>query len=72
MAILVPSLSAKEVLLASFGPSAVFTEPHYNGYPAVLVRLSEISVEDLEDLVIEAWRCKAPKDLLEEYDQRQP
>ncbi|MEZ0326307.1 MAG: hypothetical protein ACAH95_10410 [Fimbriimonas sp.] len=67
VAIVVPSLSAKEVIVASLGEAAV-EDPHYRGYPAVLVRLALISGEDLEDLVIDAWRCKAPKDLLVSYD----
>ena len=37
--------------------------PHYNGYPAVLVRLSTIDVGLIEDLLTDAWRCKAPKRL---------
>jgi hypothetical protein len=67
MAIVVPSLSAKDVIHSSLGAAAV-EDPHYRGYPAVLVRLSEIGRDALQDLVIEAWRCKAPKDLLKAYD----
>src|SRR5436305_13992204 len=39
----------KEVLLASDGEK-FFTEPHYSGFPAVLVRLAAIGVEELEEL----------------------
>jgi hypothetical protein len=39
-----------------------FTEPHYNGFPAVLVRLPAVSLERLEELIADAWRCVAPKD----------
>lgn len=67
LAVMVPSLAAKEVLLSSGAPW-LFTEPHYNGFPAVLVRLADAPAEGLEDLVIEAWRCKAPKDLLRQYE----
>jgi len=42
------------------------TEPHYNGFPAVLVRLPEIEVEELEELILDAWRCQAPRALVEE------
>ena len=35
-------------------------EPHYDGFPAVLVRLDAVSVADLEMLIAEAWRCQAP------------
>jgi hypothetical protein len=36
-------------------------------YPAVLVRLEQISVEDLEELIVEAWLDRAPKRLATEY-----
>src|SRR4051812_31150999 len=52
----VPNLGKKD-LLRSAEPAKFFTEPHYNGYPAVLVRLEAVSVEDLELLIAEAWRC---------------
>ena len=38
-----------------------FTEDHYNGYPAILVRLDVDDISVLEDLLIEAWKCVAPK-----------
>ncbi len=38
-------------------------EPHYNGFPAVLVRLPAVKVRELKALITEAWRCQAPKDL---------
>ena len=43
----VEHLVAKEALLAD-GPEVFFTTPHFDGYPAVLVRLEEIGVDDLE------------------------
>jgi hypothetical protein len=33
----------------------------------VLVRLERIGLEDLEELVVEAWLARAPKRLLKEY-----
>lgn len=45
-----------------------FTEPHYHGFPAVLVRLPAVSVAELRQVITEAWRCQAPKDLLVTYD----
>ena len=47
-----------------------FTEPHYNGYPAVLVRLAEVDVDELRELLTDAWWCMAPKDLREQLDRR--
>jgi hypothetical protein len=69
LAVRVPNLSAKEIILGS-DDQKFFTEDHYNGYPAVLVRLDEIAAGELEDYLIEAWRCVAPKDLLVEFDNR--
>src|SRR3954451_9086520 len=56
----VEHLVAKEALLAD-DPSVFFTTPHFEGYAAVLVLLDEISPEDLEEVVVEAWLAQAPK-----------
>jgi hypothetical protein len=58
----VPDLGAKEALLAEAGDS-YFTTPHFNGYPAILVRLDRIAVPDLEELLVEAWLASAPRRL---------
>ena len=58
------SLDDKEFLL-SLDKEKFFTEPHYNGYPAVLVRLDAVTASELRPLITEAWRCQAPKDLSE-------
>jgi hypothetical protein len=57
---------AKEALIAD-DPEVFFTTPHFDGYPAVLVQLDKISVEDLQEVVIEAWLCRAPKKLADSY-----
>jgi hypothetical protein len=50
-----------------------FTEPHYDGYPAVLVRLPAVTARELRPLITEAWRCQAPKDLtVEQAPRRRP
>jgi hypothetical protein len=36
-------------------PGVYFTTPHFDGYPAVLVRLAEIDVPELEELITDAW-----------------
>src|ERR1700685_3243962 len=46
------SLEIKEVLLKR-DPSIYFTTPHFDGYPAILVRLSRIKVGALRDLILE-------------------
>ena len=48
-------------------PSVFFTTPHFDGYPAVLVRLAEIGVADLEELITEAWLAQAPKTLAKAF-----
>jgi hypothetical protein len=53
----------KETLLEA-RPDILFTEPHYNGFPAVLVRLDVIDEAELLGFLKTAWRCKAPKRLL--------
>jgi hypothetical protein len=48
-------------------PGVYFTTPHFDGYPAVLVRLAEIDVPELTELVTEAWLVQAPKRLAESF-----
>lgn len=62
----VEHLGAKEALLAD-DPAVFFTTPHFDGYPAVLVRLERIGVEELNELIVEAWLCRAPKRVAQEY-----
>lgn len=68
MAVVVRNLTEKEMILES-DPEKYFTEPHYNGFPAVLVRLAAIDPDELEGLIIEAWRCKAPRNLVAQFDE---
>jgi hypothetical protein len=55
----VEHLIAKEALLAD-DPGVFFTTPHFDGYPAVLVRLDHASAATLEEVVVEAWLVRAP------------
>lgn len=48
-------------------PEVFFTTPHFHGYAIVLVRLGEIPVDELEEVVAEAWLRRAPKRLAREY-----
>ena len=59
LAVRVANLSQKDLLIAT-EPVKFFTEPHYNGFPAVLIRLDAVSTDDLEILLADAWRCVAP------------
>jgi hypothetical protein len=56
----VADLGEKEALLAADG-DAYFTIAHYDGYPAVLVRLDRADLEELRELILDAWRRAAPK-----------
>ena len=69
IAIRVAGEEAKQFLIGAV-PGTFFTEPHYNGFPAVLVRLSEIAVEELEGLLVDGWRIQAPRALVKEWDAR--
>jgi hypothetical protein len=62
----VEHLFAKEALLAD-DPEVFFTTPHFDGYPAVLVRLDEITLDELEEVIVEAWLSRATKRLAKEY-----
>ncbi|GHJ44730.1 hypothetical protein Cs7R123_20720 [Catellatospora sp. TT07R-123] len=62
----VPDLGARAALLAD-DPSVYFTTPHFDGYPAVLVRLELIGPEELAELVTEAWLSRAPKRLAKAF-----
>jgi hypothetical protein len=62
----VEHLVAKEALLAD-NPRVYFTTPHFDGFPAVLVRLEEISEGELRELITEAWLSRAPKRLAADY-----
>lgn len=62
LAVLVEDLGEKEAILASPGPW--FTTPHFAGHPSVLVRLDDATPEQIDELVLDAWRATAPQELL--------
>ncbi|MDQ1392011.1 MAG: hypothetical protein QOF30_988 [Acidimicrobiaceae bacterium] len=68
VAVRVANESEKQLLLAA-DHEKFFTEDHYNGFPAVLVRLAAIDAGELEELIVDAWRCLAPKALVAEFDR---
>jgi hypothetical protein len=57
---------AKQALIAD-DPDVFFTIPHFDGYPAVLVLLEKIGVRELEEVIVEAWLCRAPTKHAREY-----
>ena len=62
----VEHLGAKEALLAA-DPHLYFTTPHFDGYPAVLARVEHAALDELEELIVEAWLARAPARLAREY-----
>jgi hypothetical protein len=44
-------------------PGLFFTTPGYDGLPLVMVRLPEVTVERLTELVTDAWQMRAPAEL---------
>jgi hypothetical protein len=51
---------AEKAVLLGADPDIFFTEPHYNGFPAVLARLSAVTRPQLRKLIVEAWRGQTP------------
>lgn len=60
------SLEEKEALLAA-EPDVLFTIPHFDGYPAVLVRLDAIDRERLAEIIADAWLTRAPARVAKEW-----
>lgn len=56
---------AEKAALIAGAPDLFFTEPHYDGFPAVLVHLPAVTKAQLGKLIADAWRCQAPPELLE-------
>ena len=71
IALRVPSVADRDRMIAD-RPDRFFTEPHYNGFPAVLLRLAAVSAAQLEPLVEQAWKCQAPPDLWKEPRPSKP
>jgi hypothetical protein len=62
----VEHLGAKQALLED-DPRVYFTTSHFEGYAAILVRLQRISLDELEEVVTEAWLARAPKRLAQAF-----
>ena len=59
-------LAEKEAVLAS-GEPGVFTIPHFDGYPVVLIQLKKVKKKVLKELVLDAWLANAPSRLTDAY-----
>lgn len=60
LAVRTSTVAARDAMIAH-DPACFFTEPHYNNYPAVLVRLDVITVPALRAILEDGWRCVTPK-----------
>lgn len=70
LAVRVADLSEKEAVLAS-GTRGVFTIPHFDGYPAVLIQLRAVTRRALREAILDGWLACAPTRLADEHmDQR--
>lgn len=68
IAVRVANLDEKDFLLAA-EPGKFFTEPHYNGFPAILLRLADVEYGELSVLLTNAWSCQAPALLVKQFKQ---
>jgi hypothetical protein len=62
IAVRTATIEDRELMIAR-DPAKFFTEPHYEGFPAVLVRLPAVTARELEPIIREGWRCQAPRDV---------
>jgi hypothetical protein len=67
----VEHLVAKEALLAD-DTGVFFTTPHFDGYPAILLRLEPVTLDVLQEVVVEAWLARAPRRLADAYLAQHP
>jgi len=70
LAVRVDGEEQKQFLIGAM-PNLFFTEPHYNGFPAVLLRLERAGIEQLSGLLLDAWRIQAPRQLVAQFDASQ-
>ncbi|HJY93436.1 MAG TPA: MmcQ/YjbR family DNA-binding protein [Streptosporangiaceae bacterium] len=49
-------------------PEVFFTAPGYDGWPLVMLRLAQVDIERLTELVTDAWRMRAPAELASDFD----
>lgn len=50
-------------------PEIFFTTPSYDGLPLVMLRLAKVDLERLTELVTDAWRMRAPAELVGDLDE---
>jgi hypothetical protein len=71
IAVLFVGDEAEKQALLHGEPDRFFTIPGYDGWPLVMLRLAEVDVGRLRELVIDAWRMRAPSELVGDLGGRQ-
>ena len=56
-----------KLALIADNPRVFFTTPHFDGYSAVLFELDHIGIDDLAELITDAWLARAPAKLAEAF-----
>jgi hypothetical protein len=69
LAVKVADLGEKEAVLGA-GIKGVFTIPHFDGFPAVLIQLDKVGKRALREAITDAWLACAPPKLADEYLER--
>ena len=59
-------------MLLAARPEVYFTTPHFDGWPAILIRLRAIGVNELRERLRRAWLERAPKKLIAEVEGAKP
>lgn len=67
--VLMVDLEEKQMLMAA-APELFFETDHYKGWPAVLLRIHEVSPEELAHRLERAWLRAAPRKLAQGWLQR--
>jgi hypothetical protein len=66
LAVRVADLGEKEAVLATH-PGALFTIPHFDGYPTLLVHLKRVTRPVLREAIVDAWSACAPSPVAAAY-----
>jgi len=69
IAVLFVGDEAEKQALVLGEPNLFFTTPAYDGWPLVMLRLEEVGVERLGELITDAWRMRAPNGLVADLDE---
>lgn len=69
VAVRTEDLHEKEAVLAA-GTKGIFTIPHFNNFPAVLVQLKAVGKRALREVLVDGWLACAPDSVATAYVQR--